>query len=193
MFGPEAPHPTRQDVRREGRRPVKGTLAGLGGLASLGSAAVAFAAVRAEVPDEPDEQTYAASLPAGDELSAQVGHVDIAGGGSSDMAQAIVPLATEGPLYSMALALVTLVIGTLGVFAGWCLLSPPGWVFRDRSKTLTVAAWAALALIADSFLILWLLLWLGGPYWLHPLLWLLTVVPGAVVSTVALRMKGARA
>ncbi|MFG2335527.1 hypothetical protein [Streptomyces yangpuensis] len=170
-----------------------GTLAGLGALASLTSSAVAFAAVRAEAPDAPDEQTYAASLPAGDELNAQVGHLDIAGGGSSGMTQAIAPLATEGPLYSMALTLVTLIIGTLGMFASWCLLSPTGWASWRRSKCLVVAAWAALALIADSFLVLWLLLWLDGPYWLHPLLWLLTGIPGTVVTTVALRATGARA
>ncbi|MFJ3974192.1 hypothetical protein [Streptomyces sp. NPDC090021] len=198
MFGSEAEHPTCRKARREGRRPVQGTLAGLGALASLTSSTVAFAAVRAGVPDEPDEQTYAASLPAGDELNARVRHVDIAGGGSGEMAQAVAPLATEGPLYSMALTLVTLIIGTLGMFVCWRLLSPVGWaswgrLSLGRSKCLVVAAWAALALIADSFLILWLLVWLDGPYWLHPLLWLLTGIPGTVVTTVALRVRGARA
>jgi fatty acid desaturase len=157
----------------------------------LGSAAVAFAAVRAEVPYEPDERTYAAPLPAGDELSAHTGHVDITGRVSSDLTQAIVPLSSDGPLYSLTLALVTLVIGTLGLFACWFLLSPSGWLSWSRPRHLMVAAWAALALIADAFLVLWLLVWLGGPYWLHPLLWLLTVVPGAVVSAVVLRRKGA--
>ncbi|MFE0579710.1 hypothetical protein [Streptomyces sp. NPDC058874] len=191
MSGAETERPARRGIRREGRRPVGGTLAGLGGLASLGSAAVAFAALRADVPHEPGERTYAATLPAADELSAYAAQADISGGGSSDLAPAVVSLSTEGPLYSVALALVTLVIGALGLFACWCLVGPPGRMSWGRSKSLTLAAWAALALIADAFLILWLLVWLGGPYWLHPTLWLLTVLPAAV-SAVALRTKGAR-
>ncbi|MFJ3927022.1 hypothetical protein [Streptomyces sp. NPDC090022] len=148
-------------------------------------------ALPAEIPNVPDERTYAATLPTGDESGAPAAHGDIAGIGSSDMAQAAVPLTSDGPLHSLALTIVTLVIGALGFFVGWYLLRRPGRGPHGRSRSLAIAGWAALGMIADSFLILWLLVWLGGPYWLHPLLWLLTVVPVAIVCAAAARKEGA--
>ncbi|MEV6575033.1 hypothetical protein [Streptomyces sp. NPDC051577] len=40
-----------------------------------------------------------------------------------------------------------------------------------------MAGWIALGLVVDTFATLWMLLWLVGPYWLHPIIWSAAAFP----------------
>lgn len=110
-------------------------------------------------------------LRVGDQVTAHVWRGDITAVSDRGLMQATGDSPQGAPLYDIAAALACAVVGGLGLTAAWWWLRRTGSCLSGHPRGLRMAGWITMGLVADVFATLWMLLWLDGPYWLHPIIW----------------------
>ncbi|MEU9379319.1 hypothetical protein AB0D94_36965 [Streptomyces sp. NPDC048255] len=105
----------------------------------------------------------------GDPVTAHVWHRDITAVSGRELVQATGDDPRGAPLYIIASGLACAAMGGLGLMAAWWWLRRTDDRLAGHPRELRVSGWIAMGLVADAFAALWVLLWLDGPYWLHPI------------------------
>ncbi|MCY0933904.1 hypothetical protein [Streptomyces sp. H34-S4] len=129
-------------------------------------------------------------LSVGDQVTAHVWRGDITAVSGREMVQASGDSPQGVPLYAIALGLVCAVMGGLGLAAAWWWLRRTDDCLAGHPRALRVSGWIAMGLAADAFATLWMLLWLDGPYWLHPIVWSAATFPVLAALAVQRRRRG---
>ncbi|MGW0393408.1 hypothetical protein ACWDYJ_21415 [Streptomyces sp. NPDC003042] len=123
-------------------------------------------------------------LRVGDQVTAHVWRGEITAVSGRELVQVTGDSPQGAPLYAIALGLVCSVMGGLGLAAAWWWLRRTDRCLTGHPRALRVSWWIAMGLIADAFAALWMLIWLDGPYWLHPIVWSTVAFPVLAVLAV---------
>ncbi|MFF5701027.1 hypothetical protein ACFY7H_00695 [Streptomyces sp. NPDC012794] len=126
-------------------------------------------------------------LRVGDQVTAHAWHGDITSVSGRGSIQTTGDSPQGAPLYVIAVGLMCAAVGGLGLAAAWWWLRRTDDCLPGHPRGLRVAGWICTGLAVDAFATLWLLLWLDGPYWLHPVIWCAATLP--VVAALAVRYR----
>ncbi|MFD8575602.1 hypothetical protein ACR3S4_02680 [Streptomyces sp. CH8.1] len=116
-------------------------------------------------------------LRAGEQVTAHLWRGDVTAVSGRELIQATGDSPQGAPLYGIATALACTVMGGLGLTAAWWWLRRTDSCLVGHPRGLRLVGWIAMGLVADAFATLWMLLWLDGPYWLHPIVWSAAAFP----------------